>query len=351
MRIFHVITLSALGGAQSVVCNLANNQCFENEVFVISGFGGDAWSLLDSSVKVLIIPELKREISFWDIFVLIKLRFFYHKYNPDIIHLHSSKIGALGRLIFPSKKNIYTVHGFDSVRIANPHFLFIENLLKNQASYIVGVSEYDKEHLILEGIRNNVVCIYNGIEDKSRYVVSLFSDIDLKLADIRSHYTNVVMCIARDNKQKKIDLFFEIAYKISNVAFVWIGNEDLYTNIPHNVFLMGKISNASSYLRYADLFILPSNYEGLPVSIIEALSFNKPVIASNVGGVSEILDGNNGFAVENRVEDFVEKIIYILSNAERMDKMRKRAKDTFLEKFTIDKMIDSYYRLYETMYH
>lgn len=95
MKIFHIITLSTLGGAQSVVVNLANNQVVNNEIYILSGGDGEAWISLDPRVKIIKIPELKRNINWLDLIVFFKLLFFRLKHKPDIVHLHSSKIGVL----------------------------------------------------------------------------------------------------------------------------------------------------------------------------------------------------------------------------------------------------------------
>lgn len=90
---------------------------------------------------------------------------------------------------------------------------------------------------------------------------------------------------------------------------------------------MGSLPNAGAYNEYADLFILPSNYEGLPMTIIEAMAFGKPVVASKVGGISEIvLDDENGYTVENSAKAFCEKICYILENKDVYTRFSKRFK-------------------------
>lgn len=348
MKILHVVTLSILGGAQSVVENLAKRQSEKHKVYVISGGSGEAWENFDDKIQVYLIKELQRKLSIKDIITLIKLLSFKHKINPDIVHLHSSKVGVLGRLAFNKNRIIYTVHGFDSIRIANRKFLFVEKLLKNKAYKIIGVSKYDVINLNKEDIIYNVECIYNGIDNISEKTDTNYNaDILSKLDSIRQNYKHIVCCIARDNQQKKIDLFFDIAKQMPSIAFVWMGNDNSYTNLSDNIFLFGKVPSASLYLKYMDLFILPSNYEGLPMSIIEALSMSLPVVASDVGGISELLDGTNGYTVDNSVSDFSVKINKILSNTLLYKSMSKEARETYEKKFTLKKMADNYERIYK----
>lgn len=111
---------------------------------------------------------------------------------------------------------------------------------------------------------------------------------------------------------------------------------------------MGNIPNAGAYCSIADLFMLPSNYEGLPMVILEAMSFGKPVVASNVGGISEIVENDkNGYTVENDAILFAEKIKYILSNEDVYEKFSNNALERFYKDLTVDKMVDSYLKIYE----
>lgn len=346
MRIFQVITVSEYGGAQTVVANLIRNLSIEHEVFVLYGGEGEAWSKLGNNFTRIRLGKHRKAISLWDIILFFKLIYYRIKYKPDVVHLHSSKMGALGRLAFSRRKTILTVHGFDSVRKGFSHFLRIEKALKNHARYIVGVSRYDVDQMADEGIYNNVRLIYNGTED--HFIKNEITNqiIDNKFKDIKADYENVVMCIARIAKQKKFDLFIEIANKMPNLAFVWLGNKNTIQGLPHNVFCLGEIHDAYNYLRHADIFILPSNYEGLPISLLEALSFRVPAVASAVGGITEILDGKNGFFVSNTVSEFSEKIEYILSDDQRHKFMADCARKTYIANFTIEKMINGYLSLY-----
>ena len=164
MRILQIITLSELGGGQSVVANIANSFSEEHEVVVVAGEGdGKMRELLDERVAWVHLPRLKRSLSLFDdlctIYDFWKL---YIKYKPDIIHLHSSKAGMLGRVAFPARKVVYTVHGFDSIRLAHRQFLCLEKLMQRRCKSIVAVSKYDERNLIAEKIERNIATVYNG---------------------------------------------------------------------------------------------------------------------------------------------------------------------------------------------
>ena len=109
---------------------------------------------------------------------------------------------------------------------------------------------------------------------------------------------------------------------------------------------MGNIKNAGAYIEYSDIFFLPSNFEGLPITILEALSCGKPVIASNVGGIPEILNGKNGYALKNDASVMANKIKEILENRPHYIEMCEAAKQSYQDKFTIDKMVSGYLTIY-----
>lgn len=342
MRIMQVITLSELGGAQSVVVNLANELSKEHEVVVVAGEGdGKMWNLLNENIRKIYNKHIRRNISLIDDLLTIFLLFMlYIKYKPNIIHLHSSKIGILGRIVFPSKKIIYTVHGFDSIRLAYRKYLPIERYMQYRCKAIVGVSKYDEINLQKEGITNHVHCIYNGIKKPNTLTYNPFKSF--------GNYKYIVLCIARLSPPKNSHLFLQIAALLPKYAFIWIGNQNIpKESIPNNVFFMGNLPNAGAYNEYADLFILPSDYEGLPIVIIEAMSFGKPVVASNVGGISEIITDNiNGFTIDNKPELFVEKIEYILENKNVYDYLSKNALIRFQQDLTVEKMVKRYENIY-----
>lgn len=359
MKIFQVITLAELGGAQSVVINLVKEAVKDgHEVFVLSEHNGPMWDEFPEGIVKIKIKNLHRKINFLkELSVIFSLNKAYNKYKPDIIHLHSSKIGLLGRLIFPSEKIIYTVHGFDSIRTAFKKFLPLERLLQKRTKHIVGVSKYDLEIMNEERIVKNTSVVYNGLVDAINAEPSTTNEMLLQsiqqLHDLKKEGFFIVLAIARLSPQKRFETFRSVAkaFEKTNVKLVWVGNQYLPDDLPQNLICLGNIPNAHFLLKYIDLFMLPSNYEGLPMSIIEALAYGKPVIASNVGGISEILNGSNGFAVNNTVEAFVDKIEYFKNDLIEYQKACKMARNSYEDHFTVDKMYRKYLTLYKSIFY
>ena len=347
MKILQVITKSELGGAQTVVAQLVNKLSENHEVILVAGEGdGKMWDMVSDAVKKEHCPNLQRAISpKKDLLAAIELRKIYNKYKPDVVHLHSSKAGILGRLIFPTQKTVYTVHGFDSIRVAFRKFLPIERFMQHLCRAVVGVSEYDRKNLLDERITKNVSVIYNGI--------SAPNTSSTKELVVTGKYKKVVLAIARVAAPKRADIFVEVARMLPEYGFVWIGNQTEITEfgiLPENCHFAGNISNAGAYCEKADLFMLPSNYEGLPMVILEAMCFGKPVVASNVGGISEIVqNGVNGYTVENDAKLFAEKIKCILEDDNLSTVLGKNSKDIFNEKLTVEKMVDGYMNIYKRL--
>ncbi len=342
MRIFQVITRCGLGGAQSVVVSLANILCKEHEVIVIAGEGdGKMLQLLDERVRVERCHSMKRPLSpINDLKTVAVLRRLYRKYRPDIVHLHSSKAGMLGRTAFPKSRVVYTVHGFDSIRVAFRKLLPVERSMQKRCAFIVGVSRYDEVNMRTERIATNVTHIYNGI-------IPMKQDNSLNW-DIPARFKKTILCIARLSPQKNSSLFMEVASLLPDYAFVWIGNQHEVADKPSNVFFLGNIPDAGRYNQLADLFMLPSNYEGLPMVILEAMCFGRPVVASDVGGIHEIVKNDvNGYVLENKAVLFAEKIRYILDSSDVYERFSLNTLEIFYKELTAEKMVGSYIELYK----
>jgi glycosyltransferase involved in cell wall biosynthesis len=165
---------------------------------------------------------------------------------------------------------------------------------------------------------------------------------------IPQKYVRTVLCIARAAKPKRFDIFLEVASLLPQYAFIWIGNNEPVQGVSENVFCLGNIPEAGKYNQLADLFMLSSDYEGLPIVIIEAMSYGKPIVASRVGGISEIVvNDENGYTVENDPVFFANKITCILENEVIYKKFSENSLRRYNTDLTVEKMLKEYIDIYE----
>ena len=203
MKILHIITNTELGGAQRVCIDLCNTACVEgHSVAVASMAGGYLWEQLIPNVRQYQLKHMVKPIHpTQDCKVLFEINRVLREYKPDIIHLHSSKAGVLGRIasFFHPHRIVYTVHGFDSIRLKYRIFLPLEKILQFFSGAIVGVSQYDKNNLYSEKITKNVHVIHNGIRTQE---TSLAENFPVEMVDKK-----IVLTIARISPQKKFSYF------------------------------------------------------------------------------------------------------------------------------------------------
>ena len=370
MRILHIITNTDLGGAQRVVidlCSVAVND--GHTVAVASMKDGPMWQQLPDSVKKITLPHMVKPIKpLKEIPCLFEIKSAIRDFKPDIIHLHSSKAALLGRIATPhhlKKRIVYTVHGFDTIRVRNRIFLPLEKMMQKKCGVIVPVSKYDYNNLLSEGINHNLVLIRNAVPDTKPFSESELPErIREPLLSARSQGKKIILTIARIALPKRLDIFAETAARMKNdgCVFFWIGAPTDTTleaelkkqqeNAP--VYFTGDIPEASRLISYADVFVLFSDYEGLPITILEAMAKGKPIVASKVGGIPELVDETNGCLIESSdagkmTDDVVRTVKELVSNDELRIKKGEASRRKYEDNFTINRLWDKYLSVYSKL--
>jgi glycosyltransferase involved in cell wall biosynthesis len=357
MRILHIVTNAELGGAQSVVAELARGAVSKGaQAAVASQAQGPLWALLDGRVERYPLPHMVKELSPLDDFLVVwEIRRVIRRFRPDIIQLHSSKAGVLGRLCAGRlrKRTIYTVHGFDTILKAHRFFLPLERALQHFCGAVVAVSAYDRRNLAANGISRKLRVIRNGVRDwRGARPGNEAAAVAMEKA--RSD-GGAVLCIARRAPPKRFDLFLETARALPGSVFFWIGDEagDDAAELPANVRMLGSLPDAGAYANYADVLVLFSDYEGLPMSVLEALSCGTPVVASRVGGVPEALVGDCGEAVPNEASAATAAVTRYLPGGDRhwasSGRYREAARSRYEELFSVGAMAGGYEELYREL--
>lgn len=351
MKVLYCITSSSWGGAQLNVLELCNDQINRgNEVVFVVGNSGPLLERVKKikGVKALLLPSLKREISpLNDIKTIFKLHKLIKREAPDIVHLHSSKAGTLGRLatIGTNAKNVFTVHGWAFTEgsgswMKRGLYTIVEKLVEPFTDLFICVSQYDEKiglnHKVLKPRHNNYCVVHNGapIEDSSH-----------NRQFINNEKIKFIMT-ARFSPQKDQATLLKAISKVdkSKYELILVGdgptkqeNEKLAEElgISDNVTFTGFKSDVNESLKDADVYILSTKYEGLPISIIEAMSQHLPIIATNVGGNSELIK-DNGFLI-NGENDLTDKINWFINHPESVETMGKKSFELFVDEFSLEK--------------
>lgn len=355
MKILYCITSSSWGGAQLHVLELCADQLARgNEVTFIVGNKGP---LLDKvkqlkGVKVILLPSLVREISPTnDIKAIVELRKIIKSESPDIVHLHSSKAGVIGRLssigLRKKIKVIFTVHGWAftdgvSSRLKKSLYRIVEKSVRHFTDLFICVSYYDekigKRDKVLDST-SNVKVIHNGSTTPSEQSINYSVHMPLRL-----------VMIARFSPQKDQETLINAVTKLPKDSYklTFVGDgETLQTNkelvskygLNHNIKFAGFKDDISDELINNDVYILSTHYEGLPISIIEAMSYGLPILATNVGGNSEMLENNiNGFLFTSK-DELAEKLNYLINNPETVKKMGQESYRIFSDEYSLSQCL------------
>lgn len=363
MKIMYCITRSNWGGAQAHVFELIKDQINRgNEVSLVIGEKGDLFNRVAEleQVQLIYFPYLQRSLNLrLDVQAIFKLHRLIKKISPDILHLHSSKAGAIGRLAARGLfcKVIFTVHGWaftEGVSKARS-FVYrdIEKILANYTDKIICVSQYDLNLAVKMKVVNlkKAIVILNGAEETS-YVESNSSNNKMTLT-----------MVARFDTQKNQELLIKSVESIKSNPFIiqFVGEGPTKKNceqlvhqldLSNNFKFLGFRKDVQKILDGSDAFILITNYEGLPISIIEALREGLPVIASDVGGINEMVrEDYNGFLVNNGKGsiDINNAILTMIKDKEKRKYFGNNSRYIFEQKFTLKKELDAVNTVYKTI--
>ena len=195
------------------------------------------------------------------------------------------------------------------------------------------------------------ICIHNGMPDCPTNVINS--------QRLNSFNRVKIVCVARFEPQKDHMILLKALFLLKDLPWelVLIGDGPLLDNamkfcqsneLLEKVSFLGRSSKVPSVLESSDIFVLPSHWEGFPRSILEAMRSSLPIIATNVGGVSEsVLPGENGFLVNPGDLNGWHFALQSLINDENMRcKFGRESRSLFLDNFTFEKMANKTYSVY-----
>ena len=367
-KILFVITKSNWGGAQRYVYDLATsldrNQ-FNPEV-VLGGNGLLKEKLEKAGIPVTSLSTMERDINIKKEFLSAKeLWKLLRQKKPDILHLNSSKAGGLGAFVARlagTKRIIFTAHAwaFNENRefVSKMIISFLHWLTVMLAHQTIAVSEAVKEQIVhMPFMRNRIKVIHLGVETSEYKTKEEARSFLMKKSNINLENTNQqelwVGIVAELHPVKgilyAIDAIALIIEKNPNLKLYIIGEGDQRPiiekqiekrRLTENVYLVGFIDNAKSYLKAFDIFTLPSLSEAFGYTLLEAGLAGVPVIATSVGGIPEVIDEAGVIIPSKNAKALSEAMQKLLSSEELRQQLGTSLNERVKEIFSVKKMCE-----------
>lgn len=372
IKVIHI--LQSAGGVAQYLMDLLTymNDARYDNIIIASNDYKNYEEILYKKCKRICYVDMIREINFKkDFRAIIEINKLIKQEKPDILYLHSSKAGALGRIaaLFNNKvKIIYNAHGwYFNADIGKKKYIFqfIEKILAYKTNKIIAISKSEYDSAIQKRIcpKNKMVLIENGIDtekyqDYETYRESIRIKYGLKENDI------LVGIVGRISQQKDpittIKAATEIIKYNKNVYFMFVGSGDLEeeilniakeNNIYSNIIITGWVNNVKEYISAFDISLLPSKWEGFGLAILEYMICKKPIIATKIGGIKDILQNeNNAFFIEKENPiDLKEKIERVIKEKNNIHNMLESNYQTCINKYSVQRVANQTQKIYDEL--
>jgi glycosyltransferase involved in cell wall biosynthesis len=359
MRVLHVIARLNVGGTARYITRLAEElPKHKIETFIATGFvqGSEQEDPSAKNLKLIRIPSLGRRINpIKDHFAFKQLLAVIKEVEPDVLHTHTFKAGYIGRIKTreinaAAGKQVKFVHTFHGHLFDDPEFSGIkssiitslERRFAKRTNAIITVGAQVGRELLERNIGQpkQFTNIPPGVEA-------------LKLPKAKPHTKVTIGWIARVTGVKNPMRALEIARQFPDAQFLIAGGGDLLEQVkaqaPKNTKVLGW-TDAAKLFAASDIILSTSENEGMPIALIEAQLASKPVVATNVGGVAEVVINNKtGFVTKKNTQDLAKALEKLIASKALRTAQGKAAKAHATKAFSVEKMISAHVSLYKKL--
>ncbi len=381
IRVLRVIARLNVGGPALHVSYLARGLAEHGyETTLVAGEIGRGEESMEfvaerADVDVVHLEGLSRELSpVHDLLATLRLARLIRRLRPDIVHTHTAKAGAVGRLavLLAGRRRPVVVHTFHG-HVLRGYFgaagslLFraIETLLARVTDSLVAVSPEVRDELVGLGVapESRFTVVRLGIELEPRV------RCDEDPADVRRRYgigvdRFVVGWFGRMTAVKRtedlLDTLAALRERGVDALLLLVGDgtdRDRLEQLAHgrglakSCLFVGYQEDVAPWYAVCDAVVLTSANEGTPVTIIEALAASRPVAATSVGGVPDVVeDGVTGFLVRRGdTHALAERLEILARDEQRRRSMGETGRDHVLERYAVSRLVDDVDALYRDL--
>jgi glycosyltransferase involved in cell wall biosynthesis len=360
MRALHVIARLNVGGTARYITQLANELPKHGiETFIATGFvqGSEVEDPSAQTIDLIRVPSMGRSIRpIKDHLARKQLDRIIAELKPDIIHTHTFKAGYVIRM---KKQSVPVIHTFHGHLLDDPEFsgfkskviIEVERMLAKKSAKLVTVGRRVADELMEQkiGHRSQFVNIPPGVVA----VDVTPKQQAIKNLNLQDNGAPIVGWIARMTGVKNPMRALEVADALPDTQFVMAGGGDLLEQIkasaPSNVSVIGW-ADAADLFGASDIILSTSENEGMPVALIEAQLAGKPVVATDVGSVSEvILNHETGIVTNKNAGSIASAVKSLILDKTTRDEMGRLATARAHALFSVDRMINAHIELYKSI--
>ncbi len=365
INILYVVASMKLGGAERMAANLALglNKSKYKVTFCAFEPGPLSKELSESGIEVFIFRRKMR----YDIFLLWKVLMLMIRKKIMIVHAHAFQQNCYA---FPAAKItgvplfVMSEHGSIEKQLAKKRRFYINKVFMNSADAFITVSNAHKNELVefLKAPREKITVVYNGVDItkstgiKSTETIKKGLNIDLNTYLV----TNVGNFRPVKNQGYFLQAAVQVLKKLPRTIFLLVGEggmrselEDLSKKlgIAERVMFLGSREDVADILSITDVAAVSSSYETFGIAAAEAMAMSKPVVATAVGGIPELVkDKVSGFLVPlENPEKMAGRIVQLLEDKNLAESMGKAGRACIEKNFTLKLMIDNIDQLYQRL--
>lgn len=366
LRVLQVITRAHIGGAPQHVLSILRGLRSRIQVELAVGCEGQlSEAARREGFPVHVVPHLVRSVRPWeDLAATRSFRKLLQDRRPDLVHAHTFKAGAVARLagFMEGVPTIYTPHGWRFMPGSPKLWKWIgpgvERVLGRLAARVVCVSEYEKRLALELGVvpEEKLVVIANGIPELP---MGMQGGERTKTRREHGEAIRAVMVGRFEAPKDQATLLRALARVADvNITLEFVGDGPMRRStenlaealgLRNRVRFLGERNDVPELLSEADLFILSSWFEGLPLALLEAMRSGLPVIASRVGGVTEaVIDGVTGILVPpGDPEALARALARMAASPRERVEMGQAGRRLFVARFREERMLVEIEALYK----